>query len=303
MAVVASQTRLRCTSPRAIGGHGERHGERAHQQHERAHRRERDVEDVRRARARRRCGGAAAGRWRSGCRRAGSRSRGTPTWPAWCWRGRWTVRVAVVGDGGGVDGGVSHRRSPPPARRSTAVWLGRSASPSPSSSWSSWPCGGRSSSSGGSSAQPTMPPSEDGAADDGDGQVEDEAVADERERRRTARAASTTAPAGARATGRRPWRPPRRVATCTTRPCSSSLRTCGARSRRAAVTIGSSSKLCSGVGDGMLHSRLRASHGSGPGGGQRGAPGASSGRCCTKNTSDADGDDEGADRWTPCSRS
>ena len=33
-------------------------------------------------------------------------------------------------------------------------------------------------------------------------------------------------------------------------------------------TVGISSKLCSGTGEGTIHSRLRASHGSGPGAGR-----------------------------------
>ena len=41
-------------------------------------------------------------------------------------------------------------------------------------------------------------------------------------------------------------------------------RTCGARTRRGACTIGISSKLYAGGGDGIIHSSVRASHGSGP---------------------------------------
>src|SRR6187397_3239827 len=59
-------------------------------------------------------------------------------------------------------------------------------------------------------------------------------------------------------------------AILTTRPCSSSpYFWCHQWSN--SVMIGSSSKLWAGVGDWMLHSRLRASHGSGPGGGSEGA--------------------------------
>src|SRR5690349_4535617 len=56
--------------------------------------------------------------------------------------------------------------------------------------------------------------------------------------------------------------------TLTTRPCSSSwyLR---CHQSSSWVTTGSSSKLWAGVGDGMDHSSERASHGSGPGGGER----------------------------------
>ena len=66
------------------------------------------------------------------------------------------------------------------------------------------------------------------------------------------------------------WAASSTVATRTTVPSSfSAYLACHHSSRPR--TWGTVSKLCVGTGDGIDHSRLRASHGSGPGGGRCGA--------------------------------
>ena len=74
--------------------HGQHHRERAHQQHERAHRGEGDVVDLVRAGARRRCGPGRGSRSRSGRRRAGTPSPGTATTPACCSTARCVVKCS-----------------------------------------------------------------------------------------------------------------------------------------------------------------------------------------------------------------
>ena len=159
------------------GGDGQRHGERAHEEHERAHRGERDVEDLVRRRAPPTT--AVAQQQVGGDQGAEEQAVGAeedPHAPASRWRGRWRCVCTAWRrvDGGG---GISHRRPPPRPRRPPARrWRLASAS-----SWSSWPWGGRSSSSGGSRAQPDEAGHHDSAADGREDQVEDQAVADERQ--------------------------------------------------------------------------------------------------------------------------
>ena len=159
-----------------------------------------------------------------------------------------------------MDGDVSHRRSPPPARASrretrrgarrdvvvmvvvpvVRIGIGRRLE-----------------------AEAVDPEEQHEPAERGEAEVEDDAVADERQARRRSRSASTTATADARRSGR-PSAPRRRwPRSAPGRPLSSSpyLR-CQNSSR--CVTIGTSSKLCAGVGFGTIHSSERASHGSSP---------------------------------------
>ena len=138
---------------------------------------------------------------------------------------------------------------------------------------------------------------QDRRADDADQPVVDHAVADDRQRRRRAGAASTTATAcgcggrrsascsarisSAVATRRRSWASPS--------PTSSYLRW---KNSSRACTVGRASKLCSFGGFVVIHSSVRASHGS------SGAAGSVRCVCTTliEEQQHADGEDERADR-------
>ena len=145
---------------------------------------------------------------------------------------------------------------------------------------------------------------EDRRTDDGDHRVVDDAVADDRQREGERRAASTTATAGgcggrrwppARRGSPRPW-PPGAGRGWSPSPTSSYLRW---KNSSRACTVGSASKLCSFGGLVVIHSSVRASHGS------SGAAGclAVGVHDVDEEEQDADGEDERADRRRRGSRS